>query len=158
TSVQTPRSRAQSKMPGLWSAAPWASSARTGPAARATRTSKERMNNTTGQPRCMATSPSRRNADPGFPIAAPGSEGRFAIDEDAHDQAEEGHAFEQGGDDQHGGLDAGGDLGLAGHALQGGRANAAEAEAGADDRQGSPKACADGAAGEGDGVRRRLGQ
>src|SRR5262245_44053425 len=38
----------------------------------------------------------------------------------AHQQREEGGAFEKGRDDDHGGLNAAGRLGLAGHALQSG--------------------------------------
>src|SRR5262245_59462750 len=75
-------------------------------------------------------------AGPGPPRAPPGRlERRLAREDDADDQAEERGAFEQGGDDDHGRLDLRGLLRLAGHALQGGGADLAEAEARPDDRQ-----------------------
>src|SRR5262249_24700654 len=61
----------------------------------------------------------------------------IAIYQDAHEETEEGGAFEECGDDQHAGLDAAGGLGLAGHAFECGGTNAAETPAGADNRQAS---------------------
>src|SRR6266404_3652281 len=67
-----------------------------------------------------------------------------SINQNTDDEAEEGCPFQQGGDDQHGRLNAAGNFGLPGHALQGGGPDAAEADAGAEDRDGRPDTGADG--------------
>ena len=68
---------------------------------------------------------------------------------------EERRTFEKGRDDDHGRLNVAGDFRLAGHALQGGRADAAEAPAGADDRKAGADAGADAAPGQTSSERRR---
>ena len=70
--------------------------------------------------------------------AAAGGHARSRRRDDANDQCEKRHAFDQGGRDDHRRLDLAGDFRLPGHALDGRGTDASDAVAGAQDRHPRP--------------------